>query len=93
MARTYGVSRICAALKLSYYDLQRRVRGGRPVKARPQAPPTFVQLATPVLSAGPGQHGTVEIAHSSGSRLLLRLPDAKPKEMLALVQAFLRHRP
>ncbi len=93
MARTYGVSRISAALKLSYYDLQRRARVCHRAMTQPQAQPTFVQLATPVLSAGPSQHGTIETAHTSGSRLILRLLDAKPRELLALVETFLRYRP
>lgn len=93
LARTYGVSRVSAALRLSYYDLQRRARGGRLAKTRPPAQPTFVQLAAPALSGGSGQHGTVEIVHACGSRLILRLPDVEPNELLALVQAFLRHRP
>jgi hypothetical protein len=93
LARTYGVSRISAALKLSYYGLQRRARGGRAVKTRPSAQPTFVQVAAPVLSAGPDRHRTVEVVQASGCRLILRLPDAKPDDLLPLLQAFLGQRP
>jgi hypothetical protein len=44
------------------------------------------------LGVGLDQHGTVEVVHSSGSRLILRLPGAKPDDLLAVVQAFLGHR-
>jgi hypothetical protein len=92
LARTYGVSRISTALKLSYYDLQRRARGTRVRRPRRPSQPTFIQLPAPDLSAAVDRHGTVEVVQSSGSRLILRLPDAKPNELLALVQAFLDHR-
>lgn len=92
LARTYGVSRISAALKLSYADLQRRARGAGASRTRRRAQPTFIQLPAASLGVGLDQHGTVEVVHSSGSRLILRLPEAKPDDLLAVVQAFLGHR-
>lgn len=91
LARTYGVSRISRALKLSYRDLRRRARGARACRTRRPSQPTFIQLPAPALSTAVDQHGTLEVVHGSGSRLILRLPDAKPDELLALVQVFLDH--
>ncbi len=92
LARTYGVSRIARALKFSYHDLHRRARGTRARRTRRPSHPTFIQLPRPAWSTAVDQHGTVEVVHGSGSRLILRLPAAKPDEPLALVQAFLDHR-
>jgi hypothetical protein len=92
LAHSYGVSRISRALNFSYQDLRRRARGTRARRTRRPSQPTFIQLPAPALSTAVGQHGTVEIVNSSGSRLFLRLPDAKPDELLVLVQAFLDHR-
>lgn len=92
LARTYGVRRISAALKLSYADLQRRARGAGASRTGRRGQPTFIQLPAPALGIGLDQQGTVEVVHHSGSRLILRLPDAKPDELLALVQVFLDHR-
>ena len=92
LARTYGVSRIAAALGLSYADLQRRARDERGTRTRPPAQPTFIQLAAPTGSTGLSALGTVEVVHGSGTRFILRLPEAKPEEVLALLRAFLDHR-
>ena|ERR1039458_4128092 len=92
LARTYGVSRISGALKLSYYDLQRRAGGERAVSPQPPAPPTFIQLPASTLSAGVDLRGKVEVVHGSGCRLILHLPEAKVEELLPLVQAFLGQR-
>jgi hypothetical protein len=92
LAHTYGVSRISRALRFSYHELQCRVRGTRARRTRRPSQPTFIQLPAPALSPGVDQHGTVEVVHGSGSRLILRLPDTKPGELLVLVQAFLDHR-
>jgi hypothetical protein len=91
LARTYGVSRVSAALSLSYYDLQRRARGRRGAKTQTAAQPTFIQLPVPTVGANLDHRGTVELVHDSGSRLILRLPEAKPEDLLPLVQAFLHH--
>jgi len=91
LARSSGVSTISAALKLNYYDLQRRVRGERVTQGPPHTEPTFIQLPPAVLPSSVGEHGILEFVHASGSRFILRLPEAKPKQLLGLVQAFLRH--
>jgi len=92
LARAYGVSRISAALKLSYYDLQRRAQGEGAVSSRPQAPPTFIQVPASTLSGGLEARGKVEVVHACGARLILHLPEAKVEEWLPLVQAFLGQR-
>jgi hypothetical protein len=93
LARTYGVSRICAVLKLSYYDLQRRAHGERVVRTQTQGPPTFIELPTPTGSVGLSSQGTIEVVHACGARLMLRWPEAKPKDLLAVLRAFLDCRP
>jgi hypothetical protein len=92
LASTDGVSRISAALKLSYYDLQRRLARVPVPRPRPRVPPTFVQLPSPPVAPGLGEPGTVELVHASGARLTLRLPNATPRDLLPLVRAFLRLR-
>ena len=41
---------------------------------------------------GRGEPGTVELVQASGARLILHLPEAKAKELLPVVQLFLRQR-
>ncbi len=92
LAHIYGVSRISTALRLSYHDLQGRARGVSSRKTRRGSQPTFVQLPALTMSTGVDQPGPVELIQGSGSRLILRLPDAKAEDLLVLVQAFLGHR-
>lgn len=88
LAAVHGVSRMTAALKLSYYDLQRRVAGAAPVGGK-AARPQFIEVAAsePTL-----QGGTVEVINPSGRRLVLRVVDCTSKDVLAVVEMFLRHR-
>ena len=89
LARHHGLAPTASALKLNYYDLQRRL-GGKPSKprARPAAP-AFVEL--PALAPATAREtGTVELIRSNGSRLTLRLPTARTRDLLPLVNAFLR---
>lgn len=90
LARVHGLSRTATELKLNYYDLQRRLAGVGKVGPRPKPTAHFVEMAAPVPAA-PGEHGTLELVQSWG-RLRLRLPNASPKDLLAMVQAFLRRR-
>lgn len=87
LARTHGVSPISSALRLNYYDLQRRadsVAGA----AKPSATPTFVEVPAATWKPPVGDMATVELAHPSGSRLTLRLQNSP--DLLAVVQTFLR---
>jgi hypothetical protein len=93
LARTYGVSPISAALRLSYYDLQRRAQGERAVSTATQTPPTFIEVPGPQGSAQLSSPGTLEVVHAGGARFILRLPEAKAEEVLALLRTFLDHRP
>ena len=90
LARVHGVSRIATALRLSYYDLQRRLSGVE-VPQRRRAPVTqFVELSP--LPVRPGELGTLELIHTSGARLTVRLPSAGAKELLPIINLFLRRR-
>jgi hypothetical protein len=90
LARVHGLAPVSAALKLNYYDLQHRL--GRP--RRPRQPrvqrPDFVELPALVSPSPAPDASTLEILRSSGSRLTLRLPHPKSRDLLPLVQAFLR---
>lgn len=89
LAQVHGLSATSTALKLYYYGLQRRM--GQSRRCSPKAQPTtFVELATPIISTA--DHGTLELHSPSGSRLTLRLPQARAKELLPLVGLFLRQR-
>ena len=92
LARVHGLSRTAAALRLSYYDLKRRLVAGRIQRRRRLTPAPFVEVAPPALAPGLGEHGTVELVQASGARLTLRLPSASASDLLALVHLFLRHR-
>jgi len=87
-----GVSRTATALKLSYYDLQRRLPQGHHRRQQRGSHPGFVELAAPARPLSWSEGGTVELVHRSGARLSLRLPQASARELLPLVQLFLRHR-
>lgn len=91
LARVHGLNPTAAALKLNYYDLQRRL-GVAPVRhARPPAVASFIELAPPSTPSR-GEDNTLELVRASGSRVILRLTDANPKDLRPLVQLFLRQR-
>ncbi len=92
LARVHGLSRTATALQLSYYDLQRRVSGGRLDRRRRVPAARFIELAPPAPPPGLGDHGTLELVQASGARLTLRLPNASPKDLLPIVHLFLRRR-
>ena len=87
LARTHGVSPISSALRLNYYDLQRRASAFAG-SAKPSAPPTFLEVPVATWQPPVGDLATVELAHPSGSRLTLRLQNSS--DLLAVVQTFLR---
>jgi hypothetical protein len=92
LARVHGLSRTATALRLSSYDLQRRLWGVRGPSRRRVPAPTFVELAPLASPADPGEGGTLEWVGASGARLTLRLGNASPRDLLPMVQLFLRHR-
>ena len=88
LARHHGLAPTASALKLSYYDLQRRLEPGRrKVKTAPSLP-AFVEM--PSLLAAKPDPGTVELVHANGSRLTLRLTHPRSRDLLPLVAAFPR---
>jgi len=92
LARVHGLSRTATALQLSYYDLQRRLSGGRPARRRRVPAAGFIELAPPAPPPGLGDRGTLELVQASGARLTLRLPNASPEDLLPIVQLFLHRR-
>ena len=90
LARVHGLHPTSATLKLNYYDLQRRLQARRAPRTRRPTPATFVELPPAPWPPGLGERGTVEVVHTSGARLNLRLPNARPKDLLPLVRLFLR---
>jgi hypothetical protein len=92
LARIHGLNPTAAALRLNYYDLQRRMRGGRaPRRGRPRRA-TFIEVPALPLPASGGEGGTVELVQGAGGRLILRLPNAAAKDLLPVVRMFLRQR-
>ena len=87
LAREHGVSPISTVLRLHYYDLRKHAfpETGSP----PARQAAFVELARPVIAPSP-ESWTLELHQASGSKLTLRLPNATAKELLPLVQTFLR---
>jgi hypothetical protein len=90
LAAVHGVSRTATTLKLSYYDLRRRVSDDR-ADGGPAGPrPAFVEVSAPRLTGvEPGD--SLELVKSSGARLTLRVAGAKPRDYVGLVQMFLRY--
>ena len=92
LARLHGLSPTCTALKLNYYDLQRRLGGCPRTRTRPPevTAPTFVTLPSPPNTSPLLDPGTLEITHPYGARLTLRMPRAKARDLLLWMTAFLR---
>ena len=93
LARIHGLNPTAAALRLNYYDLQRRMRGGPVARRGRRRSATFIEVPALPLPANGGEVGTVELVQGSGARLILRLPQAAAKDLLPVVQLFLRRRP
>lgn len=91
VARIHGLSRTATALKLGYHGLRRRLQGGAARDNRRRRAPVFMEVAAVPMPPGDGERGTVELIAASGARLILRVPDASPNELLSMVQVFLRH--
>jgi hypothetical protein len=90
LARTHGVSAISSALRLGYYELQRRLAATTAttgLRRGDSAGPHFIQL-TPLER--PCEGGTLEVLKPCGQRLVLRLAHSTAQEMMALMQTFLR---
>lgn len=90
LARDHGLSATASALKLNYYDLQRRLRTEQAPDGEPSAGPQFVQLSPLGSGDAASQAGTIELLRPTGGRVIVRLPAASPRQLLPLVQAILR---
>jgi hypothetical protein len=89
-ARCHGLSATAAMLKLSYYELKRRLLAGGTSRRSGSRAPVFVEVpVTPVPPSGE-ERGTVELVQAGGARLILRFPSASPNDLLPVVQLFLR---
>ena len=92
VARLHGLNPTVAALKLNYYDLQRRLQARRTPRPGSGGGSLFVEVPVVPGSPGHGERGTIELVRASGERLVLRFADASPRDLLPLVQLFLRRR-
>lgn len=92
LARRHGLNPTVAALKLNYYDLQRRLQTDSPRRRGLHGGPLFVELPPGPVATGGGERGTVELVQAGGARLILRLTEVGPRDLLPVVQLFLRRR-
>ena len=92
LARIHGISPTVAALKLNYYDRQRRLHSGQACRrGRPPAA-VFVEVSSVPSSSGGGERGMVEWIHPGGARLIVHRGAAGVDELLPLVEMFRRPR-
>ena len=89
LARLHGLSATASALKLNYYDLQRRLKGTRRTRTPRVTSPAFVTLPTPPPHPFLNPN-TLEITKPYGDRLTLNMPQAKARDFLLWMTAFLR---
>ncbi len=92
VARIHGINPTVAALKLNYYDRQRRLHSGQACRrGRPPAA-VFVEVSSVPSSSGGGERGMVEWIHPGGARLIVHRGAAGVDELLPLVEMFRRPR-
>lgn len=91
MAQVHGIGPTVAALKINYYDLQRRLHHGEGGRRGSPPAPVFVEVPPVALPPGGGERGLVELVHAGGARLILHRGVAGAGELLPLVELFLRH--
>jgi hypothetical protein len=85
LAGTYGVARTAAALKLTYYDLQKRLQARTSLtgkSAQPTPAPTFVELPAAAL-AGPTEC-LIELENAAGAKMRLHLTGAPTADLVTL---------
>lgn len=85
LAGHYGVSRTAAALRVGYYELQKRV-AQQPIRNDAQAasPLAFVELP-PAVSVG---ECVVEFENAAGSRMRVQLKGGQLPDLVALGRSF-----
>jgi hypothetical protein len=87
-ALIHGLGRTSKALRLSFYDLKKRVSPD----PRPWAKlsrQTFIEMPPTAVSPGPNEHAGMELTRPCGTKLFLRLPNALVGDFLPRVEAFL----
>ncbi len=72
LARRDGVGATSTALRLSYYDLRRRVEGEAAGRGGPPPGPVFVEMGRAPQALDPAV-ATIEVARPDGTRVILRL--------------------
>jgi hypothetical protein len=77
-------------LRLSYYDLKRRLVAGSRSRPGGSRAPVFVEVPVMPLPRRGEECGTVELVQAGGARLILRFPSAGPNDVLPVVRLFLR---
>ena len=87
-ALIHGLGRTSKALRLSFYDLKKRVSPDtrRLAKLSRQ---TFIEMPPAALSPGRNEHAGMELTRPCGTKLFLRLPNARVGDFLPIVEAFL----
>ena len=90
LARRHGLSATAAMLKLSYYELKRRLGAGSTSPPGGSRASVFVEVPAMPLPPRGEECGTVELVQAGGARLILRFPTASPHDLLPVVQLFLR---
>ncbi len=90
LARLHGLNPTASALKLNYYDLQRRLREASLEAPNHAIEPAFVELPHPAGVPTQSGSGSLELTRPCGARLSLCLPAIPSHDLQALVQAFLR---
>ena len=87
LAGSYGVSRVCQALRVEYPALKRRVHGVEVARPEDQVA-SFVELKVPAAVQASGC--VVEVEDRSGAKMTLRLAQGSSADVLGFVQAFWR---
>ena len=93
LARTHGVSPVSTALRLGYYELQRRLAAASATTGAggdDSAGPHFIPL---VPHERHWEGRTLEVLKPCGQRLILRLADGAADELVAVLRTFLRPEP
>ena len=91
LARVFGVSRVCQALRIEYHALNERVQPAERSRRQNNHHATFVELPVPVPT--PQSQCLVELEDGSGAKMTLHLEPGNGTEVLSLVQAFWRRQP
>ena len=89
-ARRDGLSATAGRLKLSYYDLKRRLLAGGTSRHSGTRAPVFGEVPVTPVPPSSEERGTVELVQAGGTRLILLFPSASPNDLLPVVQLFLR---